>query len=112
MKELKELFNEDYKVDKCHKKKLTVCNCCTESLTKLIKCNFEYGDIIGLTFIESGVASIATGTFVKVVCGVVVVKDLLLEDTTSFIPLCDVSSVEKGIVPDGENKPLSVSLRQ
>lgn len=91
--------------------KIVTCDCCTESLRKLICTNFKKGDIIGLTFIEQGVASIATGRFIKIDGGVVVVKDLLLDDTTSFVPLCDVSSVEKGITTtQASNNPISISL--
>lgn len=97
----------DYK--KKIKLKLTTCDCCVATLTKLIEKHFEEGDIIGITFIDEGVASIATGVFVDVCNGVVIIDDLLLEDTTSFIPLCDVSSVEKGIVPTGD--PLTVTLK-
>ena len=64
-----------------------------------------------MTFIDQGTASIATGIFEKVVDCVIVVNDLLLEDTTSFVPLNDVSSVEKGITQtQAVNGPLSVSL--
>ncbi|WP_105618156.1 hypothetical protein [Vallitalea okinawensis] len=91
----------------------TICNCCTESLSRLICEEFKCGDIIGLTFIESGVASIATGRFVDVVGAVVIINDLLLEDTTSYIPLCDVSSVEKGITSlMARNTPTSIKLDQ
>ena len=98
-------------MDKFFRENVSICNCCTESLRKLIRENFKKGDIIGLTFIEEGVASIAVGTFVKVLEGAVVVEDLLLEDTTSFVPLCDLSSVEKGI-PETQavNSPIKISL--
>lgn len=100
-------YDDDYFNDE----KVITCDCCTKSLKKLIHANFENGDIIGLTFIYEGMASIATGRFVKVVGAVVVVKDLLLEDTTSFVPLCDISSVEKGIIAtQASKKPLSISL--
>ncbi len=92
------------------RKKKIITSSCTYVLSKLIRANFSCGDIIGLTFIEDGVASIATGIFQKIVGPVVVVKDLLLEDTTSFVPLCDVSSVEKGIIGNGSSQPLSVKL--
>lgn len=104
---------DDKILKKFRKIKITTCNCCVNTLTKLICKNFDEGDIIGITFIEGGVASIATGTFVKVADGVVVVDDLLLDDTTSFIPLCDVSSIEKGIPATAtrNNTTLSVKLR-
>ncbi|WP_432401393.1 hypothetical protein [Wukongibacter sp. M2B1] len=103
-------YYDSYYWDDYHKKLLT-CDCCTEALSKLIRRNFEVGDIIGLTFIEQGVASIATGIFQKVVDGVVVVKDLLLEDTISYVQLCDVSSVEKGIIEtQASESPISISL--
>lgn len=103
---------------KCHKnsldgifdKRITTCTCCVDTLTKLIRKVFRCGDVIGLTFIETGVASIATGIFQEVLDGVVIVKDLLLPDTTSFVSLCDVNSVEKGIVPDQSGSPMSVKL--
>ena len=98
-------------MDRYYDEEIITCDCCTEALRKLICSNFEKCDIIGLTFIEQGVASIATGMFVSVVGGVVVVKNLLLEDTTSFVPLCDVSSVEKGITEtQASNSPVSISL--
>lgn len=91
--------------------KVLTCNCSTSALMRLIRTNFKKGDIIGLTFIYEGVASIATGIFEKIVGGVVVVNDLLLEDTTSYIPLYDVSSVEKGIIETQASKgPISISL--
>lgn len=75
----------------------TVCTCCTESLAKLIRCEFRRGDTIGLTYIDQGVASIATGVFQALAGYVVVVNDLLVAGTTSFVPLCDISSVELGL---------------
>lgn len=96
---------------KCCNTKIISSNSCTRTLSKFVYANFNEGDIIGLTFINEGIASIATGIFVKIIGEVVVVKDLLLKDTTSLIPLCDVSSVEKGITSNTRNKPLSVNLK-
>lgn len=91
--------------------KVLTCDCCTEDLSKLIRDNFDRGDIIGLTFIDQGKAAIITGIFIRMVGSVVVVRDLFIEDTFSFVPLCDISSVEKGI-PERYacKKPLSISL--
>lgn len=103
---------KSYCCDKSCKQEIIVNTACVETLSKFICYNFDEGDIIGLTFVGEGVASIAIGVFVKIFDGVVVVRDLFIEDTTSFIPLCDVSSVEKGIIPvEGSNKAISVNLR-
>ncbi len=91
------------------KKKVITTTMGTQTLAKMIKANFEKGDIIGLTFINEGTAAIAQGIFMAVIETVVVVKDLLLEGTMSFIPLSDVNSIEKGIEPD--NTITSVELK-
>ncbi|KGX92082.1 hypothetical protein N781_03070 [Pontibacillus halophilus JSM 076056 = DSM 19796] len=70
--------------------------CDIASLARFIEDNFCCADTIGLTFIEQGTASIATGQYVEVRDAVVVVKNLLRENTTSYVPLSKVDSVEKG----------------
>ncbi len=92
----------------------TTCDCCTESLIRIIQYEFVTSDIIGLTYIEQGVASVAYGTFIRLVGSVVVIDEFLLPGTTSFVPLCKVDSVEKGIttaLADSKG-PLSVSLNK
>lgn len=86
------------------------CDCCTATLSKIIRKEFKKGDIIGITFIEQGTASIASGFFQKIIGTVVVVKDLLVENTTSFVPLCDVDSIEKGLTLDQCKPTIKVSL--
>lgn len=91
-------------MDCCCKKKVLTCDCCTEGLRKAICENFCPGDYIGLTFIEQGTASIAIGMFKSVKSGVVEVDDLLVDGTTSYVSLCDVNSIEKGITPQDKDK--------
>lgn len=91
-------------------KKVLDLNYCTYSLCKLIRENFVIDDIIGLTFIENGVASIATGRYKGIYGCVIKISGLLIDDTISYVPLNDVSSVEKGIIEISSN-PLSISLK-
>ena len=95
-----------------HDNRVSVCDCCVEALASLIKNTFMIGDIIGLTYIEQGVASVAYGTFLKIKGTVVVIDEFLLPGTTSYVPLCKVDSVERGITPAmaASKESLSVSL--
>ena len=92
-------------------KKIIDLNYCTYSLSKLIRENFEIDDIIGLTFIENGVASIATGRYKGIYGCAIKVSGLLIDDIISYVPLNDVSSVEKGIT-EISSKPLSIKLKK
>jgi len=75
---------------------VVTCNCCTENLARLIKCEFRRGEPIGVTLLEDGVATIFVGIFLALEGTVLVCSDLFLDDTISFIPLCSVASVEMG----------------
>jgi len=88
----------------------TVCSCCTESLARLIRREFRRGDPIGITFVEQGVATIFLGMFLDLSGTVLVVNDLFLEDTVSFIPLCDISSIEMGCaLVNASDGPMTVA---
>lgn len=96
----------------CHKPDddPVVCDCCTESLAKLIRRELRRGDPIGITYVENGVATIFVGIFLDLVGSVVVVRDLFLDDLISFVSLCGVSSVEIGCaLSDSDNSPLRIT---
>lgn len=106
-----EFQNEQRTVDsQCPFDGTITCSCCTESLARLIRCEFRRGDTIGLTFIAQGTAFIFVGTFQALAGTVLVVSNLFVENTTSFIPLCDISSVEVGIsAAQATGGPLAVA---
>ena len=91
-------------------RRIPICDCCIEGLEKQIRKNFEPGDNIGVTFIGDQVAFIFVGEFVAVCNAVLTVKDIFLDDTTSYLPLCDIASVEKGINLDQHTSPITISL--
>lgn len=75
---------------------ITTCNCCTENLARLIKCEFRRGDPIGITFVGEGSAFIFVGVFLALEGTILVISDLFIDKTISFIPLCSVDSIEMG----------------
>ncbi|MCG8515624.1 MAG: hypothetical protein MI740_15900 [Halanaerobiales bacterium] len=91
-------------------KRIPICNCCVIGLEKQIRKNFEPGDTIGVTFIGDQVAFIFVGIFVDVCNAVLIVDDIFVEDTTSYLPLCDIASVEKGISLDQHVSPITIAL--
>ncbi|NDI37103.1 hypothetical protein [Chengkuizengella sediminis] len=79
-------------------KKIQDCNCCTTSLKKAIEENFDQFDLIGITFVGTDVLLVAIGTFIDVRDEVLVVRNIFNipgTESTSFIPLCDLLSVDK-----------------
>ncbi|WLR48134.1 hypothetical protein LC065_02350 [Halobacillus litoralis] len=76
---------------------VNVCSCCVTGLEKMIKKHFRCGDTIGITFFGEKVAAIYIGRFRGLENSVIEVEDLLVPGTTSFVPLCDVDSIERGI---------------
>jgi hypothetical protein len=66
-------------------------------LARLIRCEFRKGDPIGITFED--LPFLFVGIFKDIVGDVLVIKDLFLEDTISFVPLDELSSVTAGICP-------------
>ena len=88
----------------------TVCSCCTESLARLIRREFRRGDPIGVTFVEQGVATVFVGIFLDLSGTVLVIRDLFLDDLISFIPLCDISSIEAGCaLSNSGSSPMTVA---
>jgi len=88
----------------------TVCSCCTESLARLIRREFRRGDPIGITFVEQGVATVFVGIFLDLSGTVLVIRDLFLDDLISFIPLCDISSIEAGCaLSNSGSSPMTVA---
>lgn len=92
--------------------RIPICNCCIEGLEKQIKENFKKNENIGVTFIGDQVAFIFVGKFVAVKNAVLIVKDIFVPETTSFLPLCDIASVEKGILLEGKSNPIRISLEE
>lgn len=92
--------------------RIPICNCCVEGLEKQIRENFKKNENIGVTFIGNQVAFIFVGRFVEVKNAVLVVKDIFVPDTLSFLPLCDIASIEKGIALDGNSNPIRISLEE
>lgn len=89
---------------------VTVCSCCVEDLAKLIRCEFRRGDPIGITFIGDQYAIIFVGIFLALEGVVLVVKDLFLDRTISFIPLCDIASIEMGCaLEEAARRPMLVT---
>ncbi|MFC0524549.1 hypothetical protein ACFFGV_13315 [Pontibacillus salicampi] len=90
-----------------HKKtETTSCDCCITGLAKVIHTRFSCGDVIGITFFQEEGAGIFIGRFRGLKHEVLEIEDLLVPGTTSFVPLCSVGSVEKGLV--FQNEPLNV----
>ncbi|MCG8400071.1 MAG: hypothetical protein MJA84_00575 [Firmicutes bacterium] len=93
--------------------RIPICDCCVEGLEKQIRENFCKNENIGVTFIGDQVAFIFVGRFVDVKNAVLIVKDIFVPDTTSFLPLCDIASVEKGIDAAQANpNPICISLNE
>ncbi|NBI29153.1 hypothetical protein [Chengkuizengella marina] len=79
-------------------KKIQDCNCCTTSLKKAIEENFDQFDLIGLTFFGGVNIAVAVGIFIDVRDEVLVARNIFNipgTESTSFIPLCDILSVDK-----------------
>ncbi|MCA1062786.1 hypothetical protein QTG56_15990 [Rossellomorea sp. AcN35-11] len=73
------------------------CNCCVIGLEKTIREQFRCGDTIGITRFGDAAAGIFVGRYRGLKYSVVEIDDLLVPGTTSFVPLCDIESVERGI---------------
>ncbi|QFT87223.1 hypothetical protein FIU87_00915 [Bacillus sp. THAF10] len=91
-------------------KELTICNCCVKGLAKTILSRFRCGDTIGITFFGEESAGIFIGRFRGLENNVVEIDDLLVPGTTSFVPLCGIGSVEKGLPLQVE--PLQISRKK
>ncbi|MDP5276238.1 hypothetical protein [Chengkuizengella axinellae] len=79
-------------------KKIQTCDCCIISLKKQIEENFDEFDPIGLTFVGTDVLLVAVGTFIAVRDEVLVARNIFNipgTESTSYIPLCDLLSVDK-----------------
>ncbi|MFS1511439.1 hypothetical protein VQL36_03235 [Chengkuizengella sp. SCS-71B] len=79
-------------------KKIQDCNCCTTSLKKAIEENFDEFDLIGITFVGTDVLLVAIGTFIAVRGEVLVARNIFNipgTESTSYIPLCDILSIDK-----------------
>lgn len=68
----------------------------TEDLARLIRRELRKGDIIGVTFLVDGNAVIFTGRYRALEGYVLVVENLFIDHTFSFIPLSDITSIEIG----------------
>lgn len=93
-------------------KRIPICDCCVEGLEKQIRANFTQDENIGVTFIGDQVAFIFVGRFVEVCNAVLIVEDIFLPETTSYLPLCDIASVEKGIDLQEISNPITISLKE
>ncbi|NMH70119.1 hypothetical protein LS684_22630 (plasmid) [Cytobacillus spongiae] len=102
-------MNSNYHDCNCHKSngykhddhrdhhQVDTCDCCVIGLEKTIREQFRCGDTIGITRLGDVSAGIFVGRFRGLKYSVLEIDDLLVPGTTSFIPLCDIESVEKGI---------------
>ncbi|MBW3113626.1 MULTISPECIES: hypothetical protein [Bacillaceae] len=83
------------------------CNCCVIGLEKTIMDQFRCGDTIGITIFGEASAGIFVGRFRSLKNSVVEIDDLLVPGTTSFVPLCDIASIEKGL--QFQNEPMKIN---
>jgi hypothetical protein len=90
-------------------KDVTTCNCCVTGLAKTILNRFRCGDTIGITFFVEEGAGIFVGRFRGLENHVLEIDDLLVPGTTSFVPLCSVGSVEKGLL--FQEEPMQISKK-
>jgi|GEM_PF-6878165 len=67
-----------------------------QSLARLIRRELRKGDIIGVTFLVEGTAVVFVGQYQALEGYVLVVKNLFIDHTTSFVPLSDIASIEIG----------------
>ncbi|MEC3884780.1 hypothetical protein GLW00_13160 [Halobacillus litoralis] len=88
----------------------TTCNCCVTGLAHIISSRFCCGDTIGITFFVDEGAGIFTGRFRSLENYVLEIEDLLVPGTTSFVPLCDIGSIEKGLPL--QEQPLQISKKK
>ncbi|TMU85070.1 hypothetical protein FGG79_14370 [Bacillus sp. BHET2] len=82
------------------------CNCCVIGLEKTIRDHFRCGDTIGITRFGDASAGIFVGRFRGLKYSVLEIDDLLVPGTTSFVPLCDIDSVERGL--QFQDQPMQV----
>ncbi|MFP3360727.1 hypothetical protein R0K17_25780, partial [Planococcus sp. SIMBA_143] len=68
---------------------------------------FRCGDTIGITIFGEASAGIFVGRFRSLKNSVVEIDDLLVPGTTSFVPLCDIASIEKGL--QFQNEPMKIN---
>ncbi|MCA1022876.1 hypothetical protein [Halobacillus litoralis] len=83
------------------------CSCCVTGLANIITNRFRCGDTIGVTFFVEEGAGIFVGGYRGLEDYVLEIDDLLVPGTTSFIPLCDIGIVEKGLPLQEE--PMQIS---
>ncbi|UOQ42917.1 hypothetical protein MUN89_13220 [Halobacillus salinarum] len=88
-------YNKGYHPDDSNE--VITCNCCVTGLAETILKRFRCGDTIGITFFVEGGAGIFIGRFRGLEDHVLEIDDLLVPGTTSFVPLCDIGSIEKGL---------------
>ncbi|BCB02554.1 hypothetical protein [Bacillus sp. KH172YL63] len=100
---------EDKYDDHSDHQQVDTCNCCVIGLEKTIRDHFRCGDTIGITLFGEAGAGIFIGRFRGLKYSVLEIDDLLVPGTTSFVPLCEVNSVERGI--PFQEQPLQVEKK-